>query len=146
MAIVRWDPIRQLAEMEVDRLGCMFDDAWGNNAEPGRWIPAVDIYETDTHDVVLRAELPGMTREDIHLTVERNVLTISGERHDAPPVSRDQFHRLERFSGPFSRSFTLPSTLDTAKIVAAYKDGVLTVTLPLREESKLKPITVEVNS
>ena len=144
MAIVRWDPIRQLAEMEVDRLGRMFDDLWGSTQEPGRWAPAVDIYETDAHDVVLRAELPGMTREEIHLTVERNVLTISGERRYAPQVRRDQFHRLERFSGPFSRSFTLPPALDTARIAATYEDGVLTITLPQREEARPRQITVAV--
>ena len=69
MTIVRWSPIRQLADMEVDRLGRMFDDLWGSVTEPGRWVPAVDIYETDNHEVVLRAELPGMSRDDIHLSV-----------------------------------------------------------------------------
>ena len=144
MTIVRWNPIRQLADMEVDRLGCMFDELWGSAAEPGRWVPAVDIYETDSHEVVVRAELPGMTREDIQLTVERNVLTISGERRYTPEIRRDQFHRLERLSGPFSRSFTLPPTLDSAKIAAAYEDGVLTVTLPQREEAKPRQISVAV--
>lgn len=144
MTIVRWNPIRQLADMEVDRLGRMFDELWGSAAEAGRWVPAVDIYETDSHEVVLRAELPGMTREDIQLTVERNVLTISGERRYTPEVRRDQFHRLERLSGPFSRSFTLPPTLDTAKIAANYEDGILTVTLPPREEAKPRQITVAV--
>lgn len=144
MTIVRWNPIRQLADMEVDRLDRMFDELWGSAAEPGRWVPAVDIYETDSHEVVVRAELPGMTREDIQLTVERNVLTISGERRYTPEIRRDQFHRLERLSGPFSRSFTLPPTLDTAKIAASYEDGVLTVTLPQREEAKPRQISVAV--
>ena len=144
MTIVRWNPIRQLAEAEVDQLGRMFDELWGSAAEPGRWAPAVDIYETDGHEVVLRAELPGLTREDIHLTVERNVLTISGERRYSPEIRRDQFHRLERLSGPFSRSFTLPPTLDTAKIAAKYEYGVLTVTLPQREEAMPRQIAVAV--
>jgi HSP20 family protein len=130
--------------MEVDQLGRMFDELWGSAAEPGRWVPAVDIYETGSHEVVLKAELPGMTREDIHLTVERNVLTISGERRYAPEIRRDQFHRLERLNGPFSRSFTLPPTLDTTKIAASYEDGVLTVTLPQREEAKPRQISVAV--
>ena len=144
MTIVRWNPIRQLADMEVDRLDRMFDELWGSAAEPGRWVPAVDIYETESHEVVLRAELPGMTREDIHLTVERNVLTISGERRYAPEIRRDQFHRLERLGGPFSRSFTLPPTLDTTKIAATYEDGILTVTLPQREDARPRQISVAV--
>jgi HSP20 family protein len=130
--------------MEVERLGRMFDELWGSASQTGRWVPPVDIYETDNHEVVLRAELPGMSRDDIHLTVEQNVLTISGERKYKPEIRREQFHRLERLAGPFSRSFTLPSSLDTSKIAAAYEDGILSVTLPQREEAKPRQISVAV--
>lgn len=146
MTIVRWDPVRQLAGMEIDRLDRMFDELWGRDLEPRGWAPPVDIFENDTREVAIKVELPGMKREDIHITLEQNVLTISGERTYEPAPGRDQFHRMERSTGQFSRSFTLPSTLDTEKISAAYEDGILTITLPLREESKPKQIKVEVKS
>lgn len=146
MAIVRWDPVRQLATAEIERLNRMFDDLWGRDLESGRWLPPVDIFETDTHDVVIRAELPGMQREDIDLRVENNTLTIKGERRQERTVNKEQYHRAELAYGTFSRSFSLPSTVDTEKVRAEYKDGILTVTLPLREESKPKQIKVEVRS
>jgi HSP20 family protein len=142
MALVRWDP-RELATMEVDRLNRMFSDFYGENF--GRnWLPPVDIYETDEHDVVIKAELPEMRREDIHLTFENNILTIRGERKLERETKRDNFQRLERQHGTFSRSFTLPATVDASKISATYKDGVLTVRLPQREEAKPKQIEVAV--
>jgi HSP20 family protein len=142
MALVRWDP-RELATMEVDRLNRMFSDFYGESF--GRsWLPPVDIYETDEHDVVIKAELPEMRREDIHLTFENNTLTIRGERKLERETTRDSFQRLERQHGTFSRSFTLPATVDASKISASYKDGVLTVRLPQREEAKPKQIEVTV--
>lgn len=145
MTIVRWNPVRQLAAMEVTQLHRMFDELWGGRPlSAGTWVPPVDIFEKDNRDVVIRIELPAMKRDDIHLTVEHNLLTISGERQSDPSVRRDQFHRMERIAGTFSRSFTLPSTLDTEKISATYEDGVLTVTLPPREEAKPRQIAVEV--
>lgn len=142
MAIVRWEPARDLASMEIDRLNRMFsnffDDQLGRN-----WSPAVDIYETDNHEVVLKAELPDMKREDIGITFENQVLTIRGERRPDEAVRRDRYQRFERAYGTFSRSFTIPSTIDAARISASYKDGVLTVRLPQREEAKPKQIAVE---
>lgn len=143
MALVRWDPWRQLASMEIEQLNRMFDDLWGRVFEPGRWTPAVDIYENDNHDVVVAVELPGMKREDISITVEDNVLTVSGERTYRPEIRRDRFYRMERGQGEFSRSFTLPATLDTAKISAKYEDGLLVITLPQREEAKPRQIAVK---
>jgi HSP20 family protein len=102
----------------------------------------VDIYETAQNEVVIKAELPEMRREDISVTFENNVLTLKGERRITDEVANDRFQRLERFYGNFSRSFTLPSTVDAGKISANYKDGVLTVRLPQREESKPKQISV----
>jgi HSP20 family protein len=140
MAVVRWDPTRELASMEVDRLNRMFS----NFFEPlnRTWTPAVDIYETDDHQVVLKAELPDMKREDIAITFENNTLTIRGERKLDESIRQEHYQRLERFYGQFTRSFTLPATIDAARITAAYKDGVLTIRLPQREEAKPKQIEV----
>ena len=141
MALVRWDPIRELATMEVDRLNNMFSSFYGEGLSRG-WVPPVDIYETEQHELVIKAELPDVKREDIGVTFENNVLTLKGERKGEQQVSRDRFQRVERFQGTFSRSFTLPATVDAGKISATYKDGVLTVRLPQREEAKPKQITV----
>jgi HSP20 family protein len=141
MALVRWDPTRELASMEIDRLNHMFSNFYGEGLSRS-WVPPVDIYETDQHEVVIKAELPDMKREDINVTFENNVLTLKGERQLEQEVSKDRVQRLERFYGSFSRSFTLPSTVDAGKISASYKDGVLTVRVPQREEAKPKQITV----
>lgn len=127
--------------MEVDRLNRMFADLYGDRF--GRsWSPAVDIFETDNNEVVLKAELPEMKREDINITFENQVLTIRGERKVDQNIRRDRYQRLERSYGAFSRSFTIPSTIDAGHIAASYKDGVLTVRLPQREEAKPKQIDV----
>ena len=141
MAIVRWSPARELAGMEIDRLNRMFADLYGD-AFGQAWIPPVDIYETEDHEVVLKAELPDLKREDIQLTFENGVLTVKGERKLEQEVSRESYHRNERHYGTFSRSFTLPNTIDTSRISAAYKEGVLTVRMPQREEAKPKQIDV----
>jgi HSP20 family protein len=141
MALVRWDPVRELAGMEVDRLNRMFADWYGEAFNRG-WLPPVDIYESDEHEFVIKAELPDMKREDINLTFENNVLTLRGERRFEHDAKRDTFHRVERSYGSFSRSFTLPNTVDTSRISAAYKDGVLTIRLPQREDAKPKQISV----
>ena len=144
MAIVRWEPARELASMEIDRLNRMFADLYGEAFSRSSWSPAVDIYETDNHEVVLKAELPEMKREDINLTFENGVLTIKGERKLEQETKEERFHRVERRHGVFSRSFTLPNTVDASRISAAYKDGVLTIRLPQREEAKPKQIAVDV--
>lgn len=142
MALVRWDPARELASMEIDRLNNMFSNFLGGEGLARTWVPPVDIYESENHEVVIKAELPEMKREDISLTFENNVLTIRGERKLEAEVPRDRFQRFERFSGSFSRSFTVPATVDAANINASYKDGVLTVRLPQREEARPKQITI----
>jgi HSP20 family protein len=141
MALVRWSPVSQLAGMEVDQLNRMFNELYQDSFARG-WTPAVDIYETEAHDVVIKAELPEMKREDISLTFENNVLTLKGERQLEQEVKRDSFHRIERRHGSFARAFTLPPTVDAGRISASYKDGVLTVRIPQREEAKAKQITV----
>ena len=110
----------------------------------GAWVPPVDIFQNGEHEVVLKAELPDMTREDIDITVENWTLTIKGERKLPSEIKDDQIHRLERRYGAFSRSFSLPQTVDTAKVQAEYKNGVLTVRLPLREEARPRQIKVDV--
>ena len=142
MAMVRWEPARELASMEVDRLNRMFSNFYNEQFGRSGWVPAVDIYETDNHEIVLKAELPDLKREDIGITFENQVLTIRGERKLDEQVKRDAYQRLERSYGAFSRSFTIPSTIDAARISASYKDGMLTVTLPQREEAKPKQIEV----
>ena len=130
MSIIRFDP---------------FADLLTN----GRWVPAVDIFENGKQELVLKAELPDMKREDIQVVFENNTLTLKGERKFENTalengIKQEQFHRLERAYGTFSRSFSLPSTVDATRIAAEYKNGVLTVTLPFREEARPRTINVEV--
>jgi len=141
MALVRWDPVRQLAGMEIDRLNRMFTEFYGEPVSRG-WLPPVDIFENEAREVVIKAELPEMKRDDISITFENGVLTLSGERKAELATSQRGYHRQERFAGRFTRSFTVPATIDASAISATYKDGVLTVRLPQREEAKPKHIAV----
>src|SRR4029079_6651836 len=148
MAIVRWsDPFREFAQLQ-NRINRAFSDAYGRDEEglmtSGTWAPPVDIYQNGDHELVLKAELPEMTREDIDITVDNGTLTIKGEKKFSNEVKEDQFHRIERRYGTFSRSFSLPQTVDTAKVAADYRNGVLTVRLPLREEAKPRSVKVDV--
>jgi HSP20 family protein len=148
MAIVRWSgPFREFAQLQ-DRINRVFNDAYGPSDEglmtTGTWMPPVDIYEDGDHEVVVKSELPDMTREDIDVTVDNGTLTIRGEKKFSNEVKEDSYHRIERHYGTFSRSFSLPQTVDTGKVVAEYKNGVLTVRLPLREEAKPRQIKVDV--
>jgi HSP20 family protein len=128
--------------MEIDRLNRMFSELYGGEAFSRAWVPPVDIYETEQNEVVIKAELPEMKREDIDVTFENNVLTIKGERAAVTDARSDGFQRSERRYGSFSRSFTVPATVDATRINASYKDGVLTIRLPQREEAKPKQIAV----
>jgi len=128
MTIVRWDPFRD----------------FGFTADAAAWVPPVDIYQTGDQELVLKAELPELTREDIDITVENYVLTLKGEKKLSTDVKEEQFHHVERRYGAFSRSFSLPRTVDASKVSADYKNGVLTVRLPLREEAKPRQIRVEI--
>jgi HSP20 family protein len=148
MNIVRFDPLRDMATLQ-DRVNRIFADAYRRDNDDlmtrGAWVPPVDIYETGNHELVLRAELPDVPREEIALRVENNTLTISGQRKMDSEIKEEQYHRIERTYGTFSRAFTLPPTVDTSAIGAEYKNGVLTVRLPLREEAKPKQIQVQVS-
>jgi HSP20 family protein len=128
MTVVRWDPFRD----------------FGFTSGSPTWVPPVDIFQTGDHELVLKAELPDMTREDIDITVENFVLTIKGEKKLTSEVKEEQFHHVERRYGAFSRSFSLPRTVDGSKVSAEYRTGVLTIRLPLREEAKPRQIKVEV--
>lgn len=143
MTLTRWSPVRDLAAIEIDRLNQMFEAAFaGEPLASGAWVPAVDIYETAQKDVVVKVDLPDIKREAIKVTFENDVLSIEGERTLATDVPRGEYHRAERGYGMFRRSFTLPATVDAAKVNAAYQDGVLTVTLPRREETRPRQIQV----
>jgi HSP20 family protein len=141
MTLVRWNPVHELAAMEVDRLNSMFSDLYGGFDRA--WVPAVDVYENNDHEFVLKAELPEMKREDIAITYDNGVLTLKGERKAESEISRENYHRVERQHGSFTRSFTLPTTVDAARIQASYKDGVLTIRVPQREEAKPKQIEIK---
>jgi HSP20 family protein len=148
MAIVRFDPFRDLAVLQ-DRMNRMFNDTYGTRDREdhmlsrGTWTPPVDIYEADGQ-LVLKAELPDMKREDIDVQVENGTLTVRGERTLDQAIKQENFHRVERAYGSFLRTFSLPATVDATKIAAEYKNGVLTVRLPFREEAKSRTINVEV--
>jgi len=125
----------------------LFDDSM-RGMRPGEeglasaiWSPAVDIYETE-NEVILKAELPEINQKDIEIQVENNTLILRGERKFEKEAKRENFHRIERAYGNFSRSFTLPNTIDQERIRADYKDGILKVMMPKREEIKPKQIKV----
>jgi HSP20 family protein len=148
MAIVRWnDPFKEFAQLS-DRLNRAFADAYGRSDEglfsSGAWMPPVDIYQNGEHELVLKAELPDMSRDDIEVTVDKGTLTIKGEKKFSDEVKDDQYHRIERRYGTFTRSFSLPSTVDASRVAAEYKNGVLAVKLPMREEAKPRQIKVDV--
>jgi HSP20 family protein len=150
MAIVRLDPFRELATMQ-DRINRIFGDVYSRRTDDdvlsrGDWLPPVDIYQNGNHEIVIKAEIPGLKREDIDLRVENNTLTLRGERTRESEVKDEQYHRVERAYGVFTRSFSLPSTVDSGQVTADYKDGVLTIVLPTREEAKPRQVQVQVTS
>ena len=139
--------IRSVSSPLQDRMNRLFGDVYLRDedmTQRGNWVPPVDIYETEKHDLVIKAELPDMTREDIEVTVENNTLTLRATKKLAAEVKEEQLPPRRAAYGTFSRSFTLPNTVDAAKVGAEYKNGVLTVKLPFREEAKPRTINVEV--
>ena len=145
MSITRYDPFRDLRTLqdEVNRLfSSNLTRGFGDDAiTRGSWMPSVDIYE-NKDNIVLEAELPGMNREDFELTIENNVLTLRGERRFEKRDEGDNYHRVERAYGQFTRSFTLPQTVTAENATAEYKNGVLRVVLLKREEVKARRIEV----
>ena len=143
-----WDMMRELSSLQ-DRMNRIWTNVYDRGHEDvtsrGSWMPPVDIYEGADQAIVLKAELPGLRREDIDITVENTTLTIKGQRRQEDGVAEQQYHRVERRYGPFSRSFTLPNTVDASAVRAEYRDGVLTVTLPVRQDARPRQIQVELN-
>jgi len=149
MTIVRWEPLRELTTLqnEMNRLfNTAFDapSAGGNAGTLRRWMPAMDLVETDEH-FVLRADLPGMTESDISIELEDTVLTVSGERRAEHEESKEGYHRVERAFGSFSRTLTLPKGVDPESITASFDKGVLEVRIPKPEERKPRRISIGVN-
>ena len=145
MSITRYDPFRDLRNLqqEVNRLfSSSFTRSFGDEGfARGAWAPNVDIYE-NKDQIVLEAELPGMAREDFEVTIENNVLTLRGERRFEKKEESENYHRVERSYGGFSRSFTLPQSVSTENVTADYQNGVLRVALQKREEVKTKRIEI----
>src|SRR5882672_11896056 len=145
MSIVRYDPFRDLRTLqeEVNRLfSTNLTRAFGDEGiGRGAWAPSVDIYE-NKDQIVLEAELPGMKQEDFDLAIENNVITLRGERQFEKTDEADNYHRVERSYGSFTRSFTLPQTVSSEGATAEYRNGVLRVTLPKREETKSRRIEI----
>ena len=154
MALVRWSPLRwdPFGEFSTlqERMNRLFEDLipatrkGEEELNTGTFYPAVDISEGEK-DITLKAELPGIDKKDVHLEINDGVITLRGERKLEKEDKKEHYHRVERSYGSFNRSFTLPTTVDSGKVKANYKDGILEVTLPRKEEAKPKPIPVEVN-
>ncbi|RKZ32975.1 Hsp20/alpha crystallin family protein [bacterium] len=147
MAITRWRPFEDLMNIE-DEISKFFDDFLGQKLQTRRqaregWIPRVDISENDD-EITVRADIPGMKKEDVKITLSENVLTISGDKRVERDEKKDNYHRIERLFGKFSRSFYIPTNVDPANISAKYNNGVLEIKLPKKEEAKPKEIPIEV--
>jgi HSP20 family protein len=149
--LTTWNPFRELDEVQ-NRLGTFFGGlptfrfrlpGNGESVKLPDWSPLVDITEDD-HEYLFKVDLPEMKKDDVKVTIENGVLSISGERKTEKEEKKQKFHRLERFFGRFERTFTVPEDADASKIAAVFKDGVLTVHLPKAPAGKPKPIEVKV--
>ncbi len=148
MALIRWEPVRELntLQTEMNRLfNTVFDTPPHNGGATTlrRWIPAMDLVETED-DFILRADLPGLSEEDVNVELEDNVLTISGERKSEHEERKEGYYRVERASGAFSRSLTLPEGVDAGGIKASFDKGVLEVRIPRPEERKPRKVAISV--
>jgi HSP20 family protein len=144
--LIQWNPFQELEQMH-ERLASLFDDGQRERRRNGRetqaWAPAVDITEDDK-SYVIKAELPEVKKEDVHVSVDNGLLTLSGERSFEREEKGRKYHRVERAYGSFARTFTLPENVDPAKVNASYKDGLLTITLAKSREAKPKQIEVKI--
>jgi HSP20 family protein len=149
MAVIRWEPAREISSLqqEVNRLFGTFFDApaagAGNGTGARRWIPAMDLVE-EGDEYVLRADLPGVREEDVKVELDDDVLTISGERRSEHEERRDGYHRIERASGSFSRSLTVPDGVDAERVQARFDNGVLEVRVPKPEQRKPRRVAISV--
>lgn len=137
--LARWEPFRELSRVFEDP----FFRAVSSDTSC-RWCPAVDVTESEK-ELVVSADLPGIDPQQVEITVQENILTLSGERKAESESKDESYHRVERAYGSFTRSFVLPSTVDETKVSAEYKDGVLRVHLPKREEAKPRKIDVKLS-
>lgn len=149
MPILRWEPFRGLLTTQ-DRLNRLVNQTLSQAFEEedgklGTWSPAVDIFETE-QNLVLKAELPGIDPKDVEVRVENNTLFLSGQRKFENEVKEENYHRVERSYGSFSRTFALPGTINAENVSAEYKGGILTLTMPKREEAKPKTIKINVSN
>jgi HSP20 family protein len=146
-SVIRWNRLRNLSNLQ-EQVNQLFDSATpaqADNSALTSWAPAVDIHETE-NELVLKADIPGVNEKDIDVRVENNTLTVRGERSFSSEVKEDNYLRIERTYGSFSRSFGLPTTVNTEAIKAEYKNGVLTVEMPKRAESKPKQVKINVSN
>ncbi|HTN42493.1 MAG TPA: Hsp20/alpha crystallin family protein [Nitrospiria bacterium] len=148
MPPIRWDPFRDLLSLQ-ERMNKLFEDSLvrsssqlGDSSE-GTWTPVVDILEKDDA-IILKAELPGVRLDDVDLQIKDDVLILKGERHFEKETKKENYHRIERSYGTFSRSFTLPGIVDQSGISAKLKDGILEVKLPKARSTESKPIPIEI--
>ena len=145
MSLMHWNPFRELSPFETPLSPAFRQVGPGIDEVPREWswLPAVDVYETDDHALVVNAELAGIDGKDVTVTFENGVLTITGERKMDTDVDRGRWYRAERAYGTFRRSFTVPRTVDAGAVTAEHKDGTLRIRLPLKEEAKPQRITVK---
>lgn len=149
MALVKWDPFRNVATLQ-DRINRLFEDAFPRTRDQEddlslcAWRPAVDIYQTEK-GLVLKAELPGIKKEDVSVEIKDNILTLKGDRAEDKEVSEDNYYRRERCFGSFQRSFNLEHNVQPDKVKAKFKDGILEIQIPRPEKEKTKKVTVDVD-
>ena len=143
MSMIRWEPFRAMDDM-FNRVPGLYWPRWlSNNESSSEWSPAVDISETG-EEYLIRAALPAVKKDDVEVTVEDGMLTLSGSRRQQQEQQGEKFHKVETFYGSFSRSFTLPDAIDAAAISAESKDGVLTIHVPKTRAEISKPKTIKV--
>jgi len=146
MSMVPWDPFKNLMSLQ-ERMNRLFDESMHRGMgtetlDKGTWAPPVDIYETET-DIILVTEIPGVEEKDVDVEVRDNVLTLKGERVMEKSVKQESYHRVERSYGSFSRSFTLPQSVDHNNITATYNKGILEIKLPKTQKAKPQQIKIE---
>jgi HSP20 family protein len=146
MALARWDPMREMMTMQ-GQMNRLFNEVFGRGGgeeggwTAGAWTPPVEIYDTD-EALMVRVELPGVSKEDVHVEVHEHTLSLRGERTPDPSIQEGQYHRQERTYGPFQRTFRLPTPVETDKVQATYRDGLLELKLPKSEAAKPRRIAI----
>jgi HSP20 family protein len=146
MTLTKLNPLFNELALSRDRLNRIFgrNEAWEPEValSVADWAPSVDILEKET-EILIKAELPGIDAKDVAVTVDNNILTLKGERHLEKDVKKESYHRVERAYGSFSRSFSIPSSVDIAGVHAEYKDGLLTLTLPKKAISTSRTVEIQ---